>query len=303
MATVLATAAPAGADGGYRVRSGDTLLGVAARLGVDPAGLAAANGITDPNVLVVGRRLAVPAAITASSDPSSPSGSYLIRPGDTLSELALRLGVPQGRLATVNSLADPNRIFAGHSLLVPGRASAAHVLSPRPAAAAHVLSPRPAAAAHVDAPDRSDVVPVAVASPARAPAGPPLPASLWRCPVPGAHFVDDFGFVKPTGQVHEGVDLYAPRGTPVVAPVSGMVAEYPNDKGGRAIQLWGDDGNRYYGAHLDAYGRTGRVTAGTVIGRVGNSGDAKGGPTHLHFELHPGGGPAASPYPLLVRAC
>jgi murein DD-endopeptidase MepM/ murein hydrolase activator NlpD len=292
MATVLAAAGPAGADGGYRVRSGDTLLGVAARLGVDPAGLAAANGITYPNILVVGRRLAVPAAITASSDPSSPSGSYLIRPGDTLSELALRLGVPQGRLATVNSLTDPNRILAGHSLLVPGRASAAHV-----------LVPGRVAAAHVDAPDRPGVVPVAAASPPRALAGPPLPASLWRCPVPGAHFVDDFGYVKPTGQVHEGVDLDAPRGTPVVAPVSGMVAEYPNDKGGKAIQLWGDDGNRYYGAHLDAYGRTGRVAAGTVIGRVGNSGDAKGGPTHLHFELHPGGGPAASPYPLLVRAC
>lgn len=119
----------------------------------------------------------------------------------------------------------------------------------------------------------------------------------------GSSFVDDFGYVKPSGHVHQGVDLYAKRATPVVAPVSGVVSAFPNRLGGKAVHLSGDDGNGYYGAHLDSYAKTGRVSAGTVIGYVGNSGDAVGGPTHLHFEVRPGGGAPTSPYPLLTAAC
>lgn len=58
---------------------------------------------------------------------------------------------------------------------------------------------------------------------------------------------------------------------------------------GLAYFLDGDDGSEYFGAHLDSFGAAGRVAASAVIGTVGNSGDAAGGPTHLHFEIHPGG--------------
>ncbi len=109
--------------------------------------------------------------------------------------------------------------------------------------------------------------------------------------------------MRPDGAVHQGVDLYAPRFAPVLAPVPGVVSPFPNDLGGVAFHLYGDDGNRYYGAHLQALTRTGRVGAGAVIGLVGDSGDAAGGPPHLHFELHPGGGPAADPYPALAPSC
>ena len=73
--------------------------------------------------------------------------------------------------------------------------------------------------------------------------------------------------------------------------------------GGRAVELHGKDGNRYYLAHLDSYGEDGPVAAGATIGYVGNSGDAATTSTHLHFEIHPGEGDAVNPFPTLVAAC
>ena len=73
--------------------------------------------------------------------------------------------------------------------------------------------------------------------------------------------------------------------------------------GGKAFYLDGDDGNFYYGAHLDSYGHSGRVEAGTVVGFNGDTGNARGTP-HLHFEIHPGGqGNPTNPYPVVARYC
>jgi murein DD-endopeptidase MepM/ murein hydrolase activator NlpD len=126
----------------------------------------------------------------------------------------------------------------------------------------------------------------------------------WICPVQGPHsFSNDWGQPRPGGRTHQGNDILAPRGTPVVASVSGVASANSNSLGGIAYFLHGSDGNTYYGAHLEGYGQLGAVQAGTVIGYVGNTGDAAGGPTHLHFEIHPGGGPAVNPYPTLVKYC
>jgi murein DD-endopeptidase MepM/ murein hydrolase activator NlpD len=128
----------------------------------------------------------------------------------------------------------------------------------------------------------------------------------WMCPVQGPRaFSNDWGDPRGGGRrSHQGNDILSPRGTPVVANVSGTVRRHDNAAGGISYYLNGDDGNEYYGAHLSAYaGITGRVSIGTVIGWVGNSGNASGGPNHLHFEIHPGGGAAVNPYSTLRAYC
>jgi murein DD-endopeptidase MepM/ murein hydrolase activator NlpD len=130
-----------------------------------------------------------------------------------------------------------------------------------------------------------------------------LPVDLVRCPVPGASFVNDWGFPRSGGRVHSGTDLFAGRGTPVLAPTSGTVSYGTGTIGGRQFRLAGDDGTLYLGSHMDAFGSSGRVAAGAVIGYVGSSGNAAGSRTHLHFEVHPDGGAAMNPYPLIRAAC
>jgi murein DD-endopeptidase MepM/ murein hydrolase activator NlpD len=91
---------------------------------------------------------------------------------------------------------------------------------------------------------------------------------------------------------HHGDDLFAPRGTSVVAVADGVLFSVGWQKlGGRRLWLRDRAGNEFYYAHLSAYSphvRNGEpVRAGTVLGYVGNSGDAELTPAHLHFEIHP----------------
>ena len=128
--------------------------------------------------------------------------------------------------------------------------------------------------------------------------------SDWLCPVQGPHaFSDDYGAPRGGGFSHQGNDILAARGTPVVASVDGVVRHREGAVSGLAYYLDGDDGNEYFGAHLDSFGASGRVAQGTVVGRVGNTGDAASTAPHLHFEIHPGGSGYENPYPTLTRYC
>ena len=131
--------------------------------------------------------------------------------------------------------------------------------------------------------------------------GPPVLIDGMICPVPGAAYANDFGAPR-TGHTHEGVDMFAPTGTPELAVVNGNVTYGDGGAGGKGAYIQGDDGNRYVYFHLSQYvGPPRHVTAGEVIGKAGATGDATG--PHLHFEIHPFGGPAIDPYPTLQRIC
>lgn len=108
----------------HRVRSGETLSGIAARYGTSPSRLASLNGLSKRNLIRVGQNLKLPggavADATAGTEPAprkkSGSKTYVVRQGDNLASIAKRTGVSQGRLLAINSLDNPNRIFPGQRL-------------------------------------------------------------------------------------------------------------------------------------------------------------------------------------------
>ncbi len=122
------------------------------------------------------------------------------------------------------------------------------------------------------------------------------------CPMPGSAFADTWGAPRSGGRSHQGVDMIAPRGIPIYAVTSGFATFKTNRLGGNAASLLGDNGNRYYYAHLDSYvGESRIVFQGDVIGYNGDTGNAQFSTPHLHFEIRPGSGLPTNPYPT-VRA-
>ncbi len=123
-------------------------------------------------------------------------------------------------------------------------------------------------------------------------------------------FTDTWLQVRPGGRQHEGVDIMGVKGLALYAVVDGTITKmYGADAAlsGNALRLTASDGTYFFYAHLDSFApgiAIGSVVkAGQIIGYMGSTGFA--GSPHLHFEVHPKGGAAVSPYPVVkaVDAC
>lgn len=117
----------------------------------------------------------------------------------------------------------------------------------------------------------------------------------WVFPVVGPHRWNRGSWMPNTprpwqnNRTHAAIDIYAERGTHIVAPVGGRILSTSTSKiGGNTVRIQGDDGVIYYFAHLDGKSHLkagSRVEKAEFVGFVGNTGSASGGSTHLHFSM------------------
>lgn len=295
-----------GADGAadrvHVVAAGETLAQIAARYDSSAGAIAAGNDLSDPDLIRIGQRLRIPAG--SGAGPDTPQ-FHVVEQGESLAGIAARYGISADTLARVNGITDPSRIYFGTRLLLSGDSFVADVTPPGSSTHTVRVGETLGSIARRHGMAVSELARLnSIADVNRIRAGQRLQVSGggWVCPVPGASYFNDWGFPRSGERFHEGTDLMAPRGTEVLAPVGGQIHLLTGTIGGLQFRLYGDDGVTYIGTHMDAFGRSGRVEAGQVIGAVGDTGNARGGPPHLHFEMHPGDGAAVNPFPTLEKA-
>jgi LysM repeat protein len=308
------------------VAPGETLAAIAGEYGTTVAAVASANGISDPNLVRIGQRLTLPAG---GGSPAPAAVTHTVSRGETLAVIARQYGTTVGAIVSANDIANPNLVRIGEVLTIPAGSGASGSGVPASTSAyaatggadgltgvggTHVVAPGETLAgiarrygiAAADLAAANGLLPphtVFAHARYRLDAHNRLPSDIAACPVVGATFVNDWGFPRSGGRAHEGNDLFAARGTAVRAPVAGTVSFATGAIGGKQFRLVAADGTIYLGSHLDGFGTAGPVAAGDTVGFVGDSGNAAGSRTHVHFEVHPEAGVAMNPYPLLRQAC
>lgn len=109
--------------------------------------------------------------------------------------------------------------------------------------------------------------------------------------VDATRLVSTFGAPRSGGRQHKGADIFSPKGTPVVSATRGVCTRIGNDSlGGKVVWVLGEGPAAYYYAHLDDWAADmevgDRVDAGQLLGYVGNTGNARTTPPHLHFGIY-----------------
>ncbi len=293
-ALVVVLFAVAAGNAAYVVRAGDNLSKIAEANGTTVHAIVDANHITNPNLIQIGDTIVVPGEDT-----------YLVRPGDTLTGISATTGVSIDQIKAANGITDPNTVYAGTELRLEGPNSPVVQVTKPASYTVREGDTLGGIALRFSTTVTELTRTNSIRDPNLIRVGAVLTVQegTWLCPVPNATFFNDWGFPRSGGRFHTGNDLFAPLGAPVYAPVDGAVKQVVGSIGGNQTNVSGDDGTLYIASHLDRFGATGRVSAGDVIGYVGNTGNAAGGPTHVHFEMHPNGGDAVNPYPVLSKAC
>lgn len=194
-------------------------------------------------------------ADNSSSSAAGAERSYTVQRGDTIYHIASRFGVSVGRLMTANGLSDPHELRVGQTLTIPGSHAVTMLSSSRPRGASNAMPYRGMREARQFA---------------------------W----PVAHGVVSSGFGIRNGAMHDGVDIAAPAGTPVLAADNGVVVFSGTLHGyGNTLIIQHDDHYAtVYGHDERNFVREGdHVSRGQMIGEIGRSGRTTG--ANLHFEV------------------
>jgi peptidoglycan LD-endopeptidase LytH len=132
------------------------------------------------------------------------------------------------------------------------------------------------------------------------------PASL-PVPVDGVRLSairNSWGAPRDGGRHHQGIDIFAKHGTAVRSTTDGLIVRVGQNRlGGNVVWIMGPGRQTHYYAHLSHFGAFelgDRVMAGDIIGYVGDTGNARGTPHHLHYGVYQFGGAAINPFPLLT---
>lgn len=279
--------------------------------------LAAANNISNPNLIRIGQKITVPGA--TGSSPSTSTGSsggsatvgtsdyHIVASGDSIESIAAKYaGVTAADIRTANGIVGdvvyartrlwlnrPGYVAAGS----PGEDTYTIQSGDRLGDIASRYSTSVTTLVSLNGLSNPNLIRSGQAL--KVPTG-----SSWACPTGKAGFFNDWGFPRGSSRYHEGNDLFSARGTPVVAPVSGYANFIVGSVGGNQFSLDGVDGIRYLGSHMEAFnGKSRKVVAGEVLGYVGTSGNAAGSSPHLHFAMYLNSR-AINPYPSLLNfAC
>ena len=298
---------PGLADGQtHTVSAGETLAQIAAEYGVSVSELISVNGLDDPDLLRIGQLISIPGTGESPAGGQTIVGTHVVAPGDTLASIALRYGTTVDAIAQVNGITNPSQIFVGTQLTIAEGSAEPAAAAPQTGSSVHTVQAGETLAGiavRFGTTVQSLIATNGIDDPDLIRAGQQLsvPSAGWVCPVSNSRYFNDWGFPRSGGRFHQGNDLFAPRGTEVLAPVSGFVELKSGVVGGLQFWLYGDDDRIYIGTHLDGFALAGDVPAGEVIGYVGDSGNAVGSDPHLHFEILVDGSPI-NPYPILQQA-
>lgn len=299
------------------VQRGDTLGRIAAKYGASVSSLVEINQISNANLIRIGQQIVVSGGSGGSgggggdsssptSDPNVRSGVFhIVRKGQSVQNVANDLGVTAAQVTRANGIVN-GVIYANTRLFADGPSYTIGSAGGESSTYTITRGDSLARIARLHGTSVSDLASTNnISNPNLIQIGQVLTVpggSGWVCPVPNSTFFNDWGFPRGGGsRYHEGNDLFAARGTPVRAPVSGTVRHKTGSIGGNQFNLTGSDGVIYIGSHLDSFGKNGTVNAGDVVGYVGNTGNASGSSPHVHFGMYYKGA-WVNPYPTLIEA-